>query len=199
MQCLPAMDFDGLKAYIWQKMETGFPGHLHYHNPAHVRDVYQAAEKLALAEGVSSGDTCALLTAVLFHDTGFMRGETGHEELSCQIAREDLPRFGYSPAEVDTICRLILATRIPQKPTNHLEEIICDADLDYLGRDDFWEIGNRLFEELRVKGYVQTIREWNEIQVAFLEAHRYFTRTAQNARNPTKARHLNELKIWLQS
>ena len=32
------------------------------------------------------------------------------------------------------------ATKIPQTPLTKLEEIICDADLDYLGREDFFEI-----------------------------------------------------------
>ena len=60
-----------------------------------------------------------------------------------------LPEFGYSETEIDTICGMILATKFPQQPHNRLEEIMCDADLDYLGRPDFFSIGNTLFEELK--------------------------------------------------
>ena len=63
---------------------------------------------------------------------------------------------------------MIMATKIPQSPRNGLEEIICDADLDYLGRDDFYEIGATLFEELKAYNVLQNEREWNRIQVKFL-------------------------------
>ena len=65
------------------------------------------------------------------------------------MAREILPAYGLTRDQIDTICGMIMATRIPQSPSNQLERILCDADLDYLGRDDFYEIGGRLFEELR--------------------------------------------------
>jgi hypothetical protein len=45
--------------------------------------------------------------------------------------------------------KLIHVTEIPHKPLNHLQEIICDADLDYLGRNDFQEIADNLKAELK--------------------------------------------------
>ena len=43
----------------------------------------------------------------------------------------------------DLFSQLILATKVPQKPKNKLEKIICDADLDYLGREDFDNISDK--------------------------------------------------------
>jgi uncharacterized protein len=191
------MDFEGIKLYMSQKMENGFPAHLHYHNPTHIWDVYQAATKLAASERISSYETKLLLTAVLFHDAGFMEGAISHEEKSCNMARQDLPQFGFQPTETEIICQLIMATRIPQNPQNHLEEIICDADLDYLGRQDFWEIGNKLYEELKHFGLTSDLKDWNKKQVSFLESHNYFTNSSQKLRNPEKEKHLAELKTWL--
>ena len=37
--------------------------------------------------------------------------------------------------------------QITSKARNLLEEIICDSDLDYLGRSDFIPVSNTLFEE----------------------------------------------------
>ena len=71
-------------------------------------------------------------------------------------------------------------------PINKLQEIICDADLDYLGRDDFEEIADKLRLELREMGKINSDRMWDEIQVKFLRQHQYFTRTAIESRQAKK-------------
>lgn len=114
--------------------------------------------------------------------------------IGCQVARDSLPAFGYTQHQIDRICGMILATRIPQKPQNRLEEIIADADLDYLGRDDFRIIGNRLFEELQTYGIIRTEQQWNALQIDFLEQHHYFTQTAIKTRKEKKEKHVAMLK-----
>jgi hypothetical protein len=71
-----------------------------------------------------------------------------------------------------------MATKIPQNPKSHLEEIICDADLNYLGRDDFFSIEEKLYEEMLAFGYIKNTEEWNKVQVDFMRNHHYFTSTA---------------------
>lgn len=191
---LNAMQFERAKAYILPKLERELAKHLSYHSVGHVRDVYQAAERMAKAEGVSPYDTKLLLTAVLFHDAGFLVRPKEHEKISCKMVKETLPRFNYTDEEIKRICGMIMATRIPQTPRNLLEQIICDADLDYLGRDDFFAIGNRLFAEMMVYGVVGNELEWNRLQVKFLESHDYFTKTAIRLRKPNKDRYVKELQ-----
>jgi predicted metal-dependent HD superfamily phosphohydrolase len=188
------MQFQKAKSYIATRLRKELPKHLTYHSVAHVKDVYQAAERLAKAEGIKGEDLKLLLTAVMYHDCGFMVQSKDHEAIGCDIAREALPQFGYTPEQIERICGMILATRIPQSPTNLLEEIIADADLDYLGRDDFWSIGRQLFEELQMYGIIQTEEEWNALQIRFLEQHHYFTRTAIATRKAQKDAYLAMLK-----
>ncbi len=88
---------------------------------------------------------------------------------------------------------MILATRIPQSPVTRLDKILCDADLDYLGREDFYEIGGRLLEELKAQGVVETEREWNLVQKTFLESHRYHTRFSKENREGKKQTHIQEI------
>jgi len=90
-----------------------------------------------------------------------------------------------------------MATKLPQSPHNHLEEIICDADLDYLGRDDFFAISDRLYEEFLSEGKVQNYDDWNKKQIAFFENHRYFTPTSQTFRNEKKHSNLNIVRSKL--
>ena len=83
-----------------------------------------------------------------------------------------------------------MATKIPQSPKNHLEEILADADLDYLGRDDFEKISERLFQELALNDR----NEWNKIQISFFEKHNYFTDSAKRMRNEKKQENLEKIK-----
>lgn len=85
----------------------------------------------------------------------------------------------------------------PQAPRNKLARILCDADLDYLGRPDFVRIGSTLFTEMKHYGVLSTEREWNELQERFLERHKYFTATNKRLREPVKQEHLAAVKAWL--
>jgi len=117
-----------------------------------------------------------------------------HERVSCEIAMEYLPGFGYTPEQLERICGMIMATKIPQTPHNKLEKIICDADLDYLGRDDFFKIGNGLYEELCMYGIIDGETEWNKLQVRFLKKHKYFTKSAKKLRKAKKEEYLAMIK-----
>ncbi|MEP6845771.1 MAG: phosphohydrolase, partial [Panacibacter sp.] len=97
-------------------------------------------------------------------------------------------------AALEKICGLIMATKIPQRPLTHLEKIICDADLDYLGRDDFRRISNALRLEFLAHDIVKNDREWEEKQIHFFEQHKYFTTTSNNLRNAMKLQQLAKLK-----
>jgi hypothetical protein len=84
------------------------------------------------------------------------------------------------------ICQIILSTKLPPKPTNLLEEIICDSDLDYLGRSDFIPVSNTLFEEMRAQNKIAKLNDWNKLQVKFISGHQYFTATARSLREVNK-------------
>lgn len=187
------MNFLKAKEFILNKLKTELPKHLSYHSIEHIWDVYHSAQAIGTSEGISDEDMELLLTAALFHDSGFIIQQKDHEKLSCDIAKKDLPQFGYSEEQIEKICGMIMATKLPQTPHNLLEQILADADLDYLGRDDFFTIGNNLFDELSFFG-ILTPQDWNQIQIRFLESHKYFTQTAINNRKAKKDEHLAWLK-----
>lgn len=189
--------YEHTKQFILGKLQSGLPPGLTYHGYHHVLDVLNAAEMLCDKENVSPAEKELVRVAALFHDSGFMLNVVNHEQIGCDMAKKLLPEFGYSETEIDTICGMILATKFPQQPHNRLEEIMCDADLDYLGRPDFFSIGNTLFEELKSSGNLTTLKEWNQLQVTFLTAHKYFTRSAKELRDAQKEVHLQEVKNML--
>jgi predicted metal-dependent HD superfamily phosphohydrolase len=184
------MDQRAAEVYILARLRDGLPAHRSYHSYDHTLDVYRTAITIAAAEGVGGEELDLLKTAALFHDSGFLIQDDEHERASCAIAHEALPAFGYSTGQIDRICGMIMATKIPQEPTDELARILCDADLDYLGRPDFFRIGATLFNEFKHYGVLNTEREWNELQVRFLEKHHYFTRRSKLVREPVKRQHL---------
>jgi predicted metal-dependent HD superfamily phosphohydrolase len=187
------MNYAAAQAFILDKLRRELQPELLYHGIHHTLDVLNITIELCTLEGIGPHDTLLLKTAALFHDAGFIFGGHNHEAASCTIAREWLPQFQYDNTDIDRICGMIMATKIPQTPLNALEEILCDADLDYLGRDDFYTIGNTLFEELKSFNLLEHEDEWNQLQIAFLAKHAYFTNTSLNRRNAIKHRHLNQL------
>lgn len=190
------MNYRAAKKYILNRLRTELAVHLYYHGLHHTLDVLKMATKIALSEGVRGRDLVLVKTAALFHDAGFVKNKhAGHEAEGCLMVREHLPELGYSPADIEKICGMIMATKIPQSPSNLLENVICDADLDYLGRPDFYPIGNTLFEEMQEYHLIKDEKSWNQLQVSFLSGHRFHTHTNKALRDPVKQRFLEQLKV----
>jgi len=187
------MQIEQAREFILDKLKKELPECFHYHNADHAVDVYTAAKQLAQSEGIGERETQLLLTAALFHDSGFLSGQKDHESKSCDNARLYLPNFGYTGENIERICDIIMATKMPQTPHDHLGEIICDADLDYLGRNDFFVLSKKLFSELVITDGLKSEQDWDKQQIVFLKNHHYFTKTAIQLRGPVKQLHLDEI------
>lgn len=191
------MEYEKAEAYIRERLQAELPKERSYHSYGHTVDVLKATEEIAVREGVNGENLELLKLAALYHDSGFLIGRHDHEEKGCGIVQEKLAEFGYSAAQVEKICGMIMATKIPQSPKNHLEHILCDADLQYLGRSDFFKIGDTLFQELKKDGALETFDQWNELQVKFLEAHKFCLESTRAIRDEKKADNLQRVKDLL--
>lgn len=178
-------------------LRKSLPDGLFYHSLDHTKDVVKSVERIALLEEVTDEGLFLLKTAALFHDAGFLEMYDNNEHIGARLAQEMLPKHGYTEQHIKTISDLIFVTQIPHKPVNKLQEIMCDADLDYLGRSDFWEISDRLKKELVLKKKIQSDKEWDEIQIKFLEQHKYFTATAVHSREERKQQNLEKVRLRL--
>ena len=185
--------------HILNLLETELSPNLHYHSINHTKDVTEAVERIALKEGITDEGLFLLKSAATYHDAGFAEQYDKNEEIGMRMAREILPKYGYSQEQIDVIDGLIKSTEIPQSPNTLLEQIMCDADLDYLGRDDFHDIASLLRRELREHGKIDSDRMWDEIQVKFLTEHTYFTKSSINSRRDKKMKHLEEIKEKLKT
>lgn len=171
----------------------GLDPHLTYHSKDHTIDVIEQCISIAQREGIQGHDMMVLKMAALFHDTGFLRTYLNHEAMGCKIYLEKTAALNFSPKDDKAVQELIMATRLPQAPETHLQRIICDADLDYLGRDDFFTIGDHLRTEFIHFKIVPDNETWEKMQLHFLKTHHYHTASSQQLREPVKQQHLAEL------
>ncbi len=187
--------FEDFKDRMFSMYEQKLPKKYYYHNLNHMKDVVEQVENIGRAEGINDEDMHILKTAALLHDAGFMQTYKDHEHAGMELARQMLPNEGYSQEQIDRICRLIECTILTEEPQNLLERIIRDADLDYLGRDDYFPISQELYKELLEMNLIkENDFEWCHGQITFLQEHTYYTDYSRKVRNPVKVKHIQ----WLQ-
>lgn len=186
--------------YALRRLERELPGNLYYHGLTHTQDdVVPALERLAEMEGVRGTPRLLLLTAAWYHDLGFVEQSMYHELIGARIAMQVLPTFGYTEEEADIIRWTILATALPQAPRNLEEQIMTDADLDVLGREDFFQRNEALRRELAANGKTFTDLEWCKNQLGFLKSHSYFTSAAHTLRDKQKLLNIRGLELKIEA
>lgn len=186
--------FHDIEEFIMTKLENELPKNLYYHNTKHTMDVLIQVEIIGRGEGVNDEELLILKTAALFHDIGQIISSKDHEYIGTTMTVEILPKFGYTDEQINQINEVILATKLPPTPKTKLQQIICDADLDYLGRADFIPVSNTLFQELNEHGFSLSINDWNKMQLKFISNHQYFTNTANNLREVNKHKQIERLE-----
>jgi len=166
----------------------------YYHGVHHTLDVLDVINQYIKREKIDHYTAKLMRISVLLHDIGFTVSYIDHEKNSVAIAKKLMKEYNFSEEDFKIVKGLIMATRTPQKPTNNLEKMICDSDLDYLGRSDYYAISELLFKELKVYSEINNKEMWNKAQIKFLEAHQYHTDFARKNRQPQKEKRIIELK-----
>lgn len=175
-------------------LNSNLPSDLYYHDAQHTLDVLNVINQYIRRNKIDKTNTYLLKIAGLLHDIGFTAVRINHEEKSAEIAEALMLEFGFTTESIKIVQSLIIATKIPQTPKTELEKIICDSDLDYLGRKDFYEISNKLYKELHASSMVSNEIEWNKLQIKFLEDHKYHTEFAKKNRQAKKEKRILEIK-----
>ncbi|MBI2259508.1 MAG: response regulator [Flavobacteriia bacterium] len=192
---LSGIDFDHMKKDILNRLRNRLQEELVYHDIHHTLSVDKSAIRLAHLEGIKGVELILLRTAVFFHDAGFLYNYEDNEKDAIRLVESILPFYGYEETEIDIISKLILSTSLNVKPKTLLEEIIIDADLDYLGRSDYFDLSNKLRQELEFQNKSYTDIEWIDCQIDFLTKHQYHTETARNIRQKGKENKIYELQL----
>jgi predicted metal-dependent HD superfamily phosphohydrolase len=184
----PTPLFKKTLAFVKNLLESKLPAHVVYHNWAHTWEVTEAAIEIGLAEGISVDEMERLALAALFHDTGHTRNYQLHEDCSKDVATEYLQSQGCDSNYIQSVLDIIGSTKMPQRPKNNLEMIMCDADLFYLTSELFDEKAQLLREEWGMQfNRSYTDQEWLKQNIGFLESHQYFTNYGRTVLEERKA------------
>lgn len=171
-----------------------------YHSLEHTKDVVNAAIEIAKGENLSNEGLEIVTLAAWFHDLGYIEKTSGHEEISAMFASNFLIDQNYEQAKIDKVVGCIMATKVPQHPKNHLEKIMCDADLNHLGRKTFIDRNNLFRSEF--EHYFKrrlTESEWLIKSIEFVSQHNFFTDYAQKTFSDIQSENLALLQQQLDS
>lgn len=173
------------------------PQNLSYHSLLHTQDVVSEALQFGIKDNLPRRSLELLAIAAACHDVGFITRTVMNEPLGAAYAREQMEKAGgYTADEIALVERMILDTPIVdtvdgprQVPSTDLSRYLLDADLSNLGRDDFFEKGELLRQEL---GQEQNI--FRSYAYRLLNAHQWLTSSAQALRQNKKEENLKTLK-----
>jgi len=184
--------------YIRALFRDELPEGIKYHDGNHTlhptKGVVASANRIAISENISERDRELLITAAYFHDTGYIREYEKNEPIAARMAGRILKLIGYKPNEVVKVQNMILATDLERKPKTHVEKILCDADLDHLGREDFFKFDGKLRDGWRAKGIdVSDEAKWYKGTLEFIKKHQYYTESQKKLREKGKQKNIKGL------
>ena len=170
------------KEYVKDLLSSLNKNKYRFHNIDHTISVFERASYLAIQEWLDEELQEIVQLAALFHDTWFIKQYDENEVIWAEIAEKWLKENSYPDDKIEIVKNTILATILWKQPTNKLEEIIKDADMDNLWRDDFCKLWKALREEiLNIKGNKFSDIQWyeNTLKLPF----NFYTQTQKKERN----------------
>ncbi len=193
------MTLDNKKTYpeicfqILDELKDKLAPSLSYHSYGHIIDVANVCDKYIRTYRIGEQMAKLIRIAAVSHDFGYTVSSIDHEERSITLI-EPMLRPILTKEEIALVNGMIRATKVPQQPKTFYDKILADADLDYLGRNDYNQLSENLHKELLHFGVLKTEREWLDLQINFLENHEYHTLYAKWNRRNLKLSKLKELK-----
>jgi predicted metal-dependent HD superfamily phosphohydrolase len=185
--------------YIRELFRDELPSAIKYHNADHTlhptKGVVAVANRIALSENISEHDRELLIAAAYFHDTGYIREYDKNEPIAARMAGRILKLIGYKPDDIKKVQKMILATDLARKPQSLVEKILCDADLDHLGRDDFFKRDGKLRKGRGARGIdVSDEAKWYRGTLALITNHKYYTASQNKLREEKKHQNIKLLE-----
>ena len=184
--------------YIKELFRDELPDGIKFHDADHTlhptKGVVSVANRIAISENISEHDRELLITAAYFNDTGYIREYEKNEPIAARMAGRILKLIGYKPNEIVKVQKMILSTDLEREPKTHVEKILCDADLDHLGREDFFKLDGKVREGRRARGIdVSDEAKWYKGTLEFIKKHQYYTESQKKLREKEKQKNIKRL------
>ena len=166
-----------------------------FHTLSHTRYVVDGVIEIGKAEGLSTELIDLLTFCAWFHDIGNIVVEKVYQEDgSIKMAIDFLKKKNIEQEQINKVKSCINSTRMPQNPTDLVSKVLCDADMRHLSSPDYFEIIEKLRNEL-AQTENRKIRKshFNLLNNAFLTHHQYFTKYGQDVLSTGKLKNIKLL------
>ncbi len=183
-----------IKKFVDNILEKQLSENLVFHSRGHTLEVCNNAEIIGKYGNFDENEMNILIASALLHDIGYSVAYKGHEIHSVRIAVEYLQKENARESVISRITSAILATEVPQKPGDRIEEALCDADLMHLSYADYYKYMHLLRKEWELMGIskLDTV-EFNRKSVEFFNSHHYHTEYGKKILAPKKEENLKQL------
>jgi class 3 adenylate cyclase len=179
---LQLLRLQDLEHNIFPMLEQQLQESAAFHNPEYAKHLYHHAGILGMAENLDMEEALLVRTAAILMFTGRIHTFRNFENKSAEIAGEILPEYQYSQKQVQEIKTLLLSSKLPMEPRNHLERIMCDLKMEYLGRVDYPDLIRRLYKEMSTNLDNFDPTDWKNEQLQILNNFAYYTPGARRLR-----------------
>ncbi len=181
--------------FVEKYLQENINEQLYYHNFKHLQDVADAANEIGQATNLNHDQLETVIIAAWFHDTGYSQGWENHEFVSKNLAAKFLQTQGVSEEKISAIGGCIIATKMPQRPTNLMEEVLCDADLNHISSEEFFTKSEMLRKEISARNDTDIKKiKWFKESLKFIKSSNYFTPYAKEKYLPAKKQNVAKLK-----
>lgn len=174
---IPADIVQKASAHVRQIFSDADTKALYFHNYEHTEDVVKHVLEIGQRESVSAEEQQILQVAAWFHDVGHLNGAMqDHEQRSVEAVKKFFAEEGIEDEVfIQRVCDCIMATRMPQVPSDKLGEIMCDADVYHFGTPQFRKTNKRVRKELKARGYPAMATDWTSRSLKLLQSQQFFT------------------------
>jgi predicted metal-dependent HD superfamily phosphohydrolase len=189
---------DSVEEYVEHILRDRTPVTNHYHNLVHTRDIVHSSIEIGIGEKLSPDELEIVQIASWFHDIGYVENPKDHEGISAMYASNFLNEENYPEENIVRIIACILATKTPQNPKTKLEQVLCDADLNHFGKEDFWT-RNESFRKEQEHFQKRKLNDpdFFASSINFMNHHHYHTDYAINTFSKVKKANIKELQNQL--
>ncbi len=180
--------------FVFQLFKEQLPEYIVFHTYSHTETVVDTARKIGKATSLDDDAMEIAMLACLFHATGYTKNYGNAEAESIGIVTGFLKQVEYPEKNTASIAGCIRAMNSSDHPKGLLEEIVCDANLSYLGKKSFFEKSALLRVELeKASGEIHSDQEWDQKDFDLLTGYKYFTRYAENEFGKQHAENIRSL------
>ena len=182
-------------SFVSNLLADSLPDSIKFHTIDHAKYVVDSSEFIGRNSGLSDDELNVVKLCAWFHDAGYIISPENHETEGARIAAEFLTAKGIDDNIISQVKNCILATRIPQQPTDLISQVLCDADLMHLSEDNYIERIEKMRKEwINLSEKKIGKRKFHTSSVKFFQNHEYHTDFAKKELQPKKDKNLQLLQ-----